>query len=514
VQNTGKLIAIGAEDRYVVNGSLGRDTAVFLLKTNNTKDGVNYYALLDTSSKNNGITLTPTTVKVGIDDNSLWAYVQVQKETRTSAFSVLEWSEPVYRRFDGNKYGYNQVQEPINQETPGDNSPQWLKFTKVNNYAKEFLFENSPLGQGNDFPNTQENDYRQEIKDKSISFLGLYNINQYPERGDKFNYTFYVDTAYVARPIAGGNEYTPKPQYMLAIRPELKPADTIYYQEGGHWWNSKEEIDEWIGSVVEYIRPAWTRAYYVFNAQDSIVNNDTPRNADYIGKFAYGAEFTTRLAFVDGIHLGDTFYVLPAKFQDRSIEISLEDLYAIPAYHKHWLGENTHYKVRWPQKGVPALDNGYYDGRNGKSMVFQFRLIDPENSRNFLIESRQDDGIEVAPQTARWLKIQNGVPVITQEVDWSEAVQNGAEIFDVLPGAENLAVANEAAPAVSSVKVLSEAGAVSILNAAGKQVTISNVLGQTVASAVLSSDNARITLPKGIVIVAVEGEAAVKAIVK
>jgi hypothetical protein len=511
--NTGKYITINREDRYAVSGNVA-DTAVFLLKTNNTKkndkgEPIDYYALLDTASQN-------TTHKVGVDDNSLWAYVQVQKETRTSAFSVLEWSEPVYRRFDGGKYGYKEVQEPINQETPGVNTPVWLKFTKVNNFGKEFLFENSPLGLGNNPPTTKENDYRQEIKDKSISFLGLYNIDQYPERGKLFNYTFYVDTAYVARPITSSinNEYTPKPQYLLAINPEHKLADTIYYQENNHTWTKDETINEYNeGDTIISVRPEWTRGYYVFNAQDSIVTNLTPRNADYVGKFAYGAEFTTRLAFVDGIHLKDTFYVLPARFKDRAIEVSLEDLYAIPAYHKHYLGENTHYKVRWPRTGVPSTTGIYNDVHNGKSMVFQFRLVDPENNRNFLIESQQVDA-EVAPQEARWLKIQNGVPVISEEIDWAHAIQNGAEIFDVLPGEEGLAVGNEAAPAISSVKVVSEAGAVSILNAAGKQVTISNLLGQTVAATAITSDNARIALPKGIVIVAVEGEAAVKAIVK
>ena len=52
------------------------------------------------------------------------------------------------------------------------------------------------------------------------------------------------------------------------------------------------------------------------------------------------------------------------------------------------------------------------------------------------------------------------------------------------------------------------------MDAAGKTVTIVNVLGQTVANTVVSSDNATIAAPAGVVIVTVEGEAAVKAIVK
>ena len=68
--------------------------------------------------------------------------------------------------------------------------------------------------------------------------------------------------------------------------------------------------------------------------------------------------------------------------------------------------------------------------------------------------------------------------------------------------------------AVSEVKVLAGNGNVTIAGAAGKKVVVSNILGQVVANTVVSSDNATIAAPAGVVVVAVEGEAAVKAIVK
>ena len=68
--------------------------------------------------------------------------------------------------------------------------------------------------------------------------------------------------------------------------------------------------------------------------------------------------------------------------------------------------------------------------------------------------------------------------------------------------------------AVSEVKVLAGNGNVTIAGAAGKKVVVSNILGQVVANTVVSSDNAVIAAPAGVVVVAVEGEAAVKAIVK
>ena len=74
-------------------------------------------------------------------------------------------------------------------------------------------------------------------------------------------------------------------------------------------------------------------------------------------------------------------------------------------------------------------------------------------------------------------------------------------------------VANEAVT-TSSVKVIAGNGVVTVIGAQGKKVAVSNVLGQTIANTVISSDNAAINVPAGIVIVAIEGEAAVKAIVK
>ena len=86
----------------------------------------------------------------------------------------------------------------------------------------------------------------------------------------------------------------------------------------------------------------------------------------------------------------------------------------------------------------------------------------------------------------------------------------GATRFTVDP---DETVANEAV-GVSSIEVIAGNGYVTVIGAQGKKVAISNVLGQTVANTVISSDNATIAVPSGVVIVAVEGEVAVKAIVK
>ena len=94
-----------------------------------------------------------------------------------------------------------------------------------------------------------------------------------------------------------------------------------------------------------------------------------------------------------------------------------------------------------------------------------------------------------------------------------DEIMRDAQIFSLSEG-DDVPTSNEAIDAESTVKVVAVNGGIQVLNAAGKTVTVTNVLGQTVASTVVSSDNATIATPAGVVVVAVEGEAAVKAIVK
>ena len=90
---------------------------------------------------------------------------------------------------------------------------------------------------------------------------------------------------------------------------------------------------------------------------------------------------------------------------------------------------------------------------------------------------------------------------------------SAADALKVYVAEQQSPVANEGINA-SEVSVIATDGGVIIIGAQGKKVTISNVLGQTIANTVISSDKATIAAPAGVVVVAVEGEAAVKAIVK
>ena len=105
-----------------------------------------------------------------------------------------------------------------------------------------------------------------------------------------------------------------------------------------------------------------------------------------------------------------------------------------------------------------------------------------------------------------YVKYHNGILVVTRNANEAE-VFNLAELKGVAP------TANETI-ATSDVTVSATNGAVVVKGAAGKAVVVTNILGQTLANTVISSDNASISVPAGIVVVAVEGEEAVKVVVK
>lgn len=109
--------------------------------------------------------------------------------------------------------------------------------------------------------------------------------------------------------------------------------------------------------------------------------------------------------------------------------------------------------------------------------------------------------------------IRQGNKYVSQFNNYFYMDQDKKKAVRFLIESQSAPTANEGVE-VSEVKVIAGNGNVQIAGAAGKKVVISNVLGQVIANTVVTSDNATIAAPAGIVVVAVEGEAAIKAIVK
>jgi len=333
------------------------------------------------------------------------------------------------------------------------------------------------------------------------NYLGSVNTNQHPTAST----AILVDTAYVNR----GTGHI-KPQYMLMVRPTITEPGLA--------------CDDW--GIPTIPIEGYIRGHYLINATDSARGSGAGVTYESIvrtGNVDTGLDYLwntqwERLVFTDAVHARDTLFILggtnisnmyTVRMPDGSYRLNINSLIA----------ESRRSGTR--VRAVPLNNNLH------KDVVFSMRFIE-RGANDFIIESettgriwgtktwtgvnagRNSTGPMIAPCEGGWVKIQNGVPIISRSDEiWN--MQQGYRM-NVRP-VDKAPVANDEV-AVAPVTVIGGDGTVAILNAAGKSVVLTNVLGQTVASAVLTSDNATLAAPKGVVVVAVEGEAAVKAVVK
>ena len=225
-----------------------------------------------------------------------------------------------------------------------------------------------------------------------------------------------------------------------------------------------------------------------------------------------------RAGFVEAVRVADTLFILRDEFKNlKNEEITIEAL-------------NKAEEAAWAaaKKAGVSKDNfvSYkyvLSGDNHKYVTWSMRFVDRnaaanevEADRSFLFESMKADALDIAPTQAAWLKMQNGCLVLSaDDSKFNEQATGGddALIFNVEQG-DDIATDNETIEAVEGVSITTDNGTVTILGAVGKSVVISNILGKVVAETVLTSDNATIAVPAGIVAVAVDGEEAVKVVVK
>lgn len=158
-------------------------------------------------------------------------------------------------------------------------------------------------------------------------------------------------------------------------------------------------------------------------------------------------------------------------------------------------------------RGVTVVaDTLYYDGNvDDKGKAIKSKVRDASNTS--LVGFKVVDGegyIIKALNKNMDLAVVNGTVIFSDKV--------APQVFTM--AASEAPTANDATPSVSEVKVIAVDGGVRIVGAEGKRVVISNIVGQTIANTVVTSSDATIATSVGVVIVAVEGEEAVKAIVK
>ena len=429
-------------------------------------------------------------VKVSVDDNTLdltegTLNDKFYSEIRTSAFAVSKDDSPLYRRFNNAALGESETADSL---------------FFVEKIRKEYLMD----------------EWNKNLTDKNVDYAGIWN----KEKADG-KLGFIVDTAWVNR---GNGDI--KPQYLISVARNDQagtPGIPCTY-EHNHFDNAGNPVDAAHCSHATQGHSGFDYGKYLVSFGDSALIKGHELKVPYMdidGGY-------TRVGFVKAIHAGDSLFVLTQGFENMD-PATLDTATIINAYKK--------------SKSENFIVN--LQGDNHKNVTWSFRYVNPDKAgavteegadNEFLFESNiyNEAGVastgkatkgfdktvagSIAPSYAAWLKMQNGCLVLTRgdsEFSAAKTGSDGALIFNAYQktDAEDMVTSIEGANA-EGVSIITGNGTVTVQGAAGKSVVITNILGKVVAETVLTSDNATIAVPAGIVAVAVDGEEAVKAIVK
>ena len=472
-----------ADEKDIQAGKDGLTWALFYLKNNNHVGEDHYYSLVNAVEVETGSLKNVNTIagKLVVEASTFLTKVDNLCSTSSDVFKLAGDPRPLYANLEGDDVIGAAYSNLVNNKEKGLK----LGVDRTGGY----LYEDETPG---------------------LNYLSHENLNT----GADKSYSFYVDK------VAKSNARMP--QYLFVTAADSVPAYTYCITE-------KHGINPGCDHAVSY--PGYVSGRFLVNLNDSVRTSiDKVSATDKFMSDGY-----VRLAFVEAVHRGDSLYVLKAPYTLASISVKDVDgtSYVLPPY----LSKDS--------LGV-VYDIVDLNGEHNNA-AFSLRYVGDTENDGFLLESfdygmkNEEDGtIEhlsgIGSFEGAWVKLQNGVPVLAQisddtdkgdhntgdnlagseyydKMSWSE-VLNQAAIFGLTEGVNGGdATANEDVE-VSSVTVIAGNGQITVAGAAGKKVVITNILGQTVANTVVTSDNATIAAPAGVVVVAIEGEDAVKAIVK
>ncbi len=266
--------------------------------------------------------------------------------------------------------------------------------------------------------------------------------------------------------------------------------------EGQVFWLDTADVEnEHPSFYISFGKDSVAARNYMFNPIDSAkVFDEFTAKYKYNDVYYYGedamvdeskneANGTLKVAFAStvaekGKDLADAF-----KFNITLKDDAVADEYVLTSVKDNTLGTlKVAFASTVAEKGKDLAD----------AFKFNITLKDDAVADEYVLTSVKDNTLRVAQK--------NGVVILVNK-DNKEGIEPMA--FTVNPA--EAPTSNESVVA-SEVKVVANNGSVVVKNAAGKNVVVSTILGQVVANEVLTSDNATINVPAGIVVVAVDGE--------
>ena len=467
-------------------------------KENNHIEGNHYYAILEATSVG-----AISTHKAGVSDYDASATLkaQVMGETRTSAFAIAPDETPLYRQFNNELLGENV-----------DNSADSLMFKET--IRGEYLMD----------------EHNGALLNKDVDYAGIWSEGKADGK-----LAFRIDTAWLTR---GAGKV--KPQYLVSAYRELIEGEKIIpCTETGKHITADGQVTEDPYQCVHAVHvktPAFIYGKYLVNYSDSaaaVAARKEALNPYLFNTKAVSNSSYTRVGFVPAVQYGDTLIVLTGKYKAMTADqLKNEGIESIMAVYKkdypkfiNVLSGDKHKNVTWsfryvnPDKAALA----YVDGKEGENNSFLIESnvyatgTDGDNQYQTI---KGDLAKAIAPnEAAAWLKMHNGCLVLTDASSTFGAAKTGGDgalVFNAYSKTEDddMVTSNDNINNVEGVSVVAGNGTVTVQGAAGKSVVITNILGKVVAETVLTSDNATIAVPAGIVAVAVDGEEAVKVVVK
>ena len=506
-----------------------------------------YYALLDRIPESErhkltemGLEVTDTLfdkdgtkynlVVLAVQDYPAWIVAQgkTMSSTRVSTFALENLEFELYRRLRSelDDWRAEDLAEQDFSKMYVYDAPKVLRFHQVLN-TNQFLHEDA----------ISDIDYG-----KGINFLGLANATYHKEQlaldnTVKYNFNLFVDTAYINRgtgPI--------KPQYLIAVG-----VDTIQYKQWDEIKDTSNDCLPGSDTQTHKIYP-YIRGRYLVNATDS-ARGAGSNGASPIIRPDYALPANNdRLVFVDAIHADDRLYIV-SSLKKAGIDVDSDPITVTDDCGKSYVKVDVlKDKVDNPSLTLPPgyalkrlpgktdvlalyYDFGDWDNYHN-DVTFSLRFthgyaknpgIDGQGgsdnyTKRFYIESETTQRTvsgnrKIAPTQGGWVRLHNDIPVLSRG-SYEQAIGQ-ADMFNVQirnDWQDGVPTGNDAVEA--KFAVVGGIGELTLLNVSGKQVTVTNMLGQTVANVIPASDNETIKVSKGVVIVSVAGESAVKTIVK
>ena len=395
--------------------------------------------------------------------------------------------------------------------------------------VKQKLFEMS----SNQYTTATSLTYR-----KDVNYLGMTSEGIKPAAGKTT--AMYADGV-VTSPVSP----IPMPQYMLWVAND-SVADGFYCEDyleaPGHGYFADEDAANKDDMEHFVYYNGYVSGRMLFNFNDSVAKYNELNKLDEASKFKYNNR--VRMGFVEGVHMNFTKEELAKEGADKYFADGArptKDTEVVYVLHGTTLDAirdistdvNGHGYIN-PKKLKEAIDKNLIDVKllNGKhrNYVWSFRYTEDDitgptegtefGHEDFLMESfdnedGKDGKAKIGGFEGAWVGLDGNIPVLrknyTNNGDHNNLVGepiheglNQATIFG-MSETEKEATANENITA-GNVVVAGTNGAVIVKGAEGKNVIVSTILGKVVANEVVSSDNATIAAPAGIVVVSVDGE--------